>query len=142
MPYTPAELMAQASAKVRGRALDLQAQVGHRTREGDLLRARVRGSESAPYRVWVNLSDGTWSCSCPDEFNAMCKHVYALLLVAQSAPETFVQAAPPRKLPSVKNWADADVERLLELLLKEHPQVVTDWARVVAEERFENDDDW
>lgn len=65
MPSTPAELMAQASKKVKERAQELKNSVKHRTREGDLLRARVQGSESAPYRVWVNLAKGEWACCWP-----------------------------------------------------------------------------
>lgn len=142
MPHTPAELMAQASEKVKERAQGLQKSVKHRSREGNLLRARVQGSESAPYRAWVSLEKGEWACSCPDEYNALCKHVYALLLTAQTAPESFVEGPAPRRLPNVSRWTDGDVERLLERLLEQHRPVVTDWARVVAEDRFMDEDDW
>lgn len=140
--FTPAELRAQASAKIKERAVPLQKQVRARTRDGDTFRARVQGSERAPYRVTVNLKAGVWACTCPDEMNALCKHVYALLLVLETAPESFEAVSSRNNLPSVKNWSDSDVERLLDRLLEQHPQVVTDWARVVAEDRFDTEDDW
>ncbi|GGL78626.1 hypothetical protein GCM10010840_15560 [Deinococcus aerolatus] len=127
-------LLAYASTKVMDRARQLQGAVGTRTQGGDTLRARVQGSERAPYRVAVDLGRGMWTCSCPDEHNAMCKHVCATLLVYRTAPATFMPAAPARRLPNIQGWADADVERLLERVLQYHPAVARDWARVVNED--------
>lgn len=143
MSVTADEMLAHASAKVRERALVLQGSVGPRTRGSDILRTRVQGSERAPYRVTVDLGRGAWACRCPDEHNPMCQHVCATLLVLQSSPDTFAAAPAARRLPSVKAWADADVEALLERLLKHHPAVVRDWARVVTEdETLDEEDDW
>lgn len=85
-------LLSHASEKVRDRALRLQGSVQARTRAGDTLRARVQGSERAPYRVAADLGRGTWACSCPDDLNAMCKHVCAALLVWRASPESFAAA--------------------------------------------------
>ena len=133
MTLAPAELMQLAPRKVRDRGEALIGAVRARTREGDTLQARVQGSESVPYRVSVDLAAGRWSCSCPDDLNELCKHVYALLLVAEMAPESFVKVTAGRRLPDVKKWSDGDVERLLESVLEHHRAVATDWARVVAE---------
>lgn len=138
----PATLLRHAAPRVLDRALALTGQVGARQREGSVLRARVRGSRPAPYRVRVDLGAGTWTCSCPDDLNALCKHVAAVLLVAADAWTSFEPAtAAPRRLPDPRGWADADVEALLERLLEHHPAVVADWAREVVEERLE-DGDW
>lgn len=134
-------LLSHASEKVRDRALRLQGSVQARTRAGDTLRARVQGSERAPYRVAADLGRGTWACSCPDDLNAMCKHVCAALLVWRASPESFAAAPAARRLPGVKGWADADVEALLERLLEHHPAVVRDWARVVTEDETFDDED-
>ncbi|CAM3593232.1 SWIM zinc finger family protein [Deinococcus frigens] len=135
-------LLAHASEKVRERALSLQGSVQACTRDGQTLRARVQGSERAPYRVTVDLGRGAWGCSCPDDHNAMCKHVCAALLVWQASPESFVAAPAARRLPGVQGWADADVEALLERLLQHHPAAVRDWTREVGENRWEEEDDW
>ncbi len=136
-------LLAYASTKVMDRARQLQGAVGTRTQGGDTLRARVQGSARAPYRVAVDLGRDMWTCSCPDEHNAMCKHVCATLLVYRTAPETFMPAPAARRLPNIQGWADADVERLLERVLQHHPAVARDWARVVdQDETVDGEDGW
>lgn len=140
MSVTPADLMKLAGHKVRERGGSVAGAVQARTREGHTLRARVRGSEPAPYRVSVNLEVGGWSCSCPDEWNVLCKHVYALLLVAEAAPESFHEVSAGRRLPDLKNWSDGDVERLLNRVLEQHRAVASDWARVLAESRFDEEE--
>ncbi|MDV6373260.1 SWIM zinc finger family protein [Deinococcus arenicola] len=142
MSASPEELLAHASSKVRERALLLQGSVQARTRDGNVVRARVQGSRRAPYRVMVDLGRSTRSCSCPDDYNAICKHVCATLLMSQASPETFDPAPAPRRLPNVQGWADADVEHLLERVLQNHPAVVRDWARVVAEDEGFDEDEW
>lgn len=142
MSVSSAELLTHASGKVMERASGLQGSVQARTRDGDIIRARVQGSERAPYRVMVDLGRSMRSCSCPDDYNAMCKHVCATLLVLQASPETFAPAPAARRLPNVQGWADADVERLLERVLEHHPAVVRDWAQVVAEDEGFEEEDW
>lgn len=143
MTASAAALLTHASVKVRNRAVALRQAVGSCTRDGDTLRTRVQGSRRAPYRVAVDLRLGQWSCSCPDEYNVMCKHVCATLLVYQASPDLFIPAPAARRLPNVQGWADADVERLLERILRDHPAVARDWARVVDEdESYDDEADW
>lgn len=51
---------------------------------GNLLTAKVEGSEYAPYRVQITLIDGSvaeTSCTCPYDWGGICKHIVAALLV-------------------------------------------------------------
>lgn len=129
MSLTPDELLRYAPGKVRERAQGLRGQVTHRERQEEVYRARVQGSRPAPYRVSVNLQSGEVVCSCPDEYNAVCKHACATLLALRDDPASFLPGAPPRRLPKLDGWPDADVERLLERLHDLYPEVVRDWAR-------------
>lgn len=129
MSFTPGELLRHVSGKVRDRARDLVGEVGRRERQGNVLRARVQGSRPAPYRVRINLETGEVACSCPDEYNAICKHAAATLLVLVDEPDSFVPAASPRRLPTLTGFAEGDVERLLDRLHDLYPDTVLDWAR-------------
>ena len=90
------------SAWNKGRVYQAQARVSALDVSLDLtrVRARVRGSERAPYSVDVYLSfkrdelidiDGT--CSCPVGFN--CKHVAATLIEATAARGALSQGSLP-----------------------------------------------
>ncbi|GAA5514233.1 hypothetical protein Dcar01_02988 [Deinococcus carri] len=129
MTWTPEELLRHTSGKVRERAQTLLGDVSHRSCEGQTYRARVQGSRRAPYRVQIDLQTGAVRCSCPDEYNAICKHAAATLWVLAENPESFEAAPEPRRLPRLRGWTDADVERLLERLHDLYPDTVDDWAR-------------
>jgi uncharacterized Zn finger protein len=139
MTFTPDDLLRHASDKVRGRARELLGEVSHRGRVGDTFRARVQGSRRAPYRVQINFQTGAVLCSCPDEFNAVCKHACATLLVLQADPASFLPGPAPRRLPRLDGWTDADVERLLERLHDLYPEITLDWARQVTQD---DEDEW
>lgn len=138
MSFTPAELLRYAPGKVRERAQGLLGDVTHREHEGETYRARVQGSRRSPYRVRLNLQTGEVVCSCPDDLNAICKHA-ATLMVLGDDPASLAPGPLPRRLPPVKGWADADVERLLDRLRDLYPEVVGDWARNVAQE---DEEEW
>ncbi len=53
-------------------------------RRGNVLTAKVAGSEYEPYQVQVTLSAGSvaeTSCTCPYDWGGICKHIVAALLV-------------------------------------------------------------
>lgn len=53
-------------------------------RRGNVLTAKVAGSEYEPYRVQVTLIDegvAETSCTCPYDWGGICKHIVAALLV-------------------------------------------------------------
>ncbi|MEF2280321.1 SWIM zinc finger family protein [Deinococcus sp. YIM 134068] len=139
MSFTAADLLRYAPNKVRERAQGLLGDVSHRERQGETSRARVQGSRPAPYRVHVNLESGEVACSCPDEYNAICKHACATLMVLRDDPASFLPGMAPRRLPKVEGWTDADVERMLERLHDLSPEVVNDWARHLVQQAEEEE---
>ena len=139
MNFTPGELLRLAPGKVRERAQELRDAVAHRERQGETFRARVQGSRPAPYRVRIDLRNGEVVCSCPDEYNAICKHAAATLMVLVDDPDAFTPAAPSRRLPTVTGFGESDVERLLERLHDLYPEVVRDWARELTHRAEEED---
>lgn len=129
MIFTPGELLRLAPGKVRERARGLRGEVSRGERQGETFRARVQGSRPSPYRVRIDLKTGKVTCSCPDEYNAICKHAAATLMLLVDDPDTFTSAAPSQRLPMLTGFGEGDVERLLERLHDLYPEVVRDWAR-------------
>jgi len=63
-------------------------------RRGDLITAKVEGSEYEPYRVTVTVGDAgivEMSCTCPYDWGGICKHIVATLLVVIHQSETIVE---------------------------------------------------
>lgn len=139
MSLTAEELLRFAPGKVRERARGFLGAVTHRERQGEVHRARVQGSRRAPYRVRINLQNGEVVCSCPDDLNAICKHACATLLVLRDEPASFQAGPAPLRLPAVRGWDDADVERLLDHLRDLYPEMVGDWARQITQE---DEEEW
>ena len=82
--------------------------------EGGTLRARCRGSQGGPYRVWAKLgSKGIESadCSCPVGDGGHCKHTAALLLTWLRKPQKFTEAQSIDK-----SLADRTKEQLIALI--------------------------
>ena len=79
----PAEIFSRGRAYVRSGA------VRSLTRRGDVISADVEGSEAAPYRVAIRLSEtgiADASCTCPYEWGGYCKHVAAALICLVERP--------------------------------------------------------
>ena len=67
----------------RGREYQAEGRVLLPEREGDLLRARVRGSLPTPYDVEAYVTESGIEgafCTCPVGGRGRCKHAAALLL--------------------------------------------------------------
>ncbi|MGH9839068.1 MAG: SWIM zinc finger family protein [Blastocatellia bacterium] len=94
-------------------------------RQGMELRAQCEGSDDEPYEVSVTLDeDGVAEgyCSCPYEYDLVCKHIVALLLTYVHEPETFRVVKSPRKA-----LADYSREELIEVIgeiLEQNPKVM------------------
>lgn len=127
------DLLDSVSPKVRERGEQLLGEVRPLGREGETFHAQVQGSRRTPYRVTVDLRAGHVRCSCPDEYNVICKHACAALLLIGWNPALFSDALPPRRLPPLKGWAEGDVKRLLDRLEKLYPEVVEGWVQERAE---------
>lgn len=82
---TEADIRALASGESidRGYAYYQSGSVSDLVRRGNLLSARVEGSEYEPYQVQVTLSEAgivNTSCTCPYDWGGICKHIVAVLL--------------------------------------------------------------
>jgi uncharacterized Zn finger protein len=140
------EILLTAHQKIpeRGRELFLTGGVLSGTRDATGFTARVQGSSSYPYRVQVNLERETWTCTCPYEHGAVCKHVYAAVLAALEASEVFTEAlsrddaALKTALEAVAKLEAEDVYALLEALDELQPEIVAEFAANVER----RDRDW
>jgi uncharacterized Zn finger protein len=118
----------------RGRALFSANAVTKGTRGGGLVKARVAGSSAHPYRVTINLDAGEWTCTCPYEHGAVCKHVFAVALAALEAPEAFVDALSSENpafkatLKVIAALSDDEVWMLLETLERLKPEILEEYA--------------
>ena len=98
------EIAALATAKVleRGRALFDDGALEEPVRRGDELSALCAGSEDEAYEVHVRLAArgvGATRCSCPYDYDGLCKHRVALLLAFAHTPEAFetIESKPAKK---------------------------------------------
>jgi uncharacterized Zn finger protein len=108
--------VATAEVFARGKTYWKSGAVSGLKRRGDILSAEVEGSEDEPYIVTVELARGRalgMSCTCPYEWDGVCKHVVAVLL-AFAADEARV----PKLKPVAELLAPLDRDRLLALLTK------------------------
>ena len=118
----------------RGRALFAANAVTKATRAGSVLKARVAGSSAHPYRVSIDLGVGQWSCTCPYEHGAVCKHVFAVALAALEAPELFVETptsentALEATLKAIAALNDDEVWILLEEIERLKPELLEEYA--------------
>jgi uncharacterized Zn finger protein len=123
----------------RGRELLGANAVVRGTRAGNVLRARVAGSSAHPYRVTINLDVGEWTCTCPYEFGAVCKHVFAVTLAALETPEVFVDAPASQNpaleatLKAIATLNDDEVWTLLEALERSKPEIIDEYAFNIAQ---------
>ena len=123
----------------RGRDLFSQGAVSKATRAADLLQARVAGRSVHPYRVSIDLAAGEWSCTCPYEHGAVCKHVYAVALAGLEASELFekrVIKGNPALENSIKALEQLDEEEtwaLLEALERLKPELLGEYAFNIAQ---------
>jgi uncharacterized Zn finger protein len=100
----------------RGQGYYRQGAVASLTLRGQELRAKVAGSQFAPYGVRVifdeaGIIDAT--CSCPYEWGGPCKHIVAALLAYAHEPESV------RELPELEEaLCGLGKEELKDLVLK------------------------
>jgi uncharacterized Zn finger protein len=127
-------LMAHPKIPERGRDLFLNNEVSKTRREGTTLTARVQGSSSYPYRVTIDLEAGAWSCTCPYEQGAVCKHVYATALAGLETPELFQEtsrrttSALQMTMNAVAQLEENDLYALLEAVAELHPEIAAEFA--------------
>ena len=81
---------------------------------GNLLRAKVEGSQYEPYQVRIGFDETgivETACSCPYDHGGICKHRVAVLLTYVRGPDEIDQRPPISEL-----IADAEPEVLRDVL--------------------------
>ena len=132
-------LSAERRIHERGRELFSAGAVSKATRAADLIQARVAGSSTHPYRVTIDLGAGQWSCTCPYDFGAVCKHVYAVALAGLETPGLFGTAALKRSatleklLVALPKLSDEESWALLEALERLKPEILEEYAFNIAQ---------
>lgn len=113
-------------------------------RRGDILRAKVEGSQYEPYRVRIDLDDTgvvDTDCSCPYDHGGICKHRVAVLLTYIRDPDDIVQRRPVAEL--VTDADPEDLRAVLVDLVEGHPeladQIESRLETVGAEDTAEDD---
>jgi uncharacterized Zn finger protein len=123
----------------RGRELFSQGAVSKATRAGEVFQARVAGSSVHPYRVRIDLAAGEWTCTCPYEHGAVCKHVYAVALAGLEAAELFGKAATKENpaleklLNALEQLSDEETWSLLEAVERLKPRILEEYAFNIAQ---------
>lgn len=120
-------IRAQASEKVyaRGEEYFEYRHVRRLERRGDVLLARVEGTEYRPYRVTIRLEGGAVAeaaCSCPYDWGGYCKHLVAVLLEVVRRPRRIRVRPAPDAL--VGDLDDEQLRALLAHLVERHPQLL------------------
>ena len=109
------QALANAQSFDRGYSYYRNSGVSDIVRRGNLITAKVEGSEYEPYRVQVTVNETgivDTSCTCPYDWGGICKHIVATLLVAIHEPETIVEKPALSTL-----LADLTADRLRQALI-------------------------
>ncbi|WP_017651174.1 SWIM zinc finger family protein [Fortiea contorta] len=100
---------------------------------GNVLQAKVEGSEATPYRVNINFdSTGLTSvhCTCAYDFEGWCKHIVATMLVCLRQPETIAERPTLEQLLDRLNHLQT--QRLVQDLVAQYPKLVDAVDRYVS----------
>jgi uncharacterized Zn finger protein len=114
----------------RGMECYIQRGVLSLTRRGSQLMAEVQGSQYEPHLVRLSAATGDLAeaeCSCPYEWDGICKHIVATLLTCINDPDRFEERPTIETLP-----APLDRHELQTILLKlseRHPDLLDPSAR-------------
>jgi len=92
------------------------------TLSGNTIRAEVEGSSSNNYKTSVKVAGNELMCECDCPYDwGICKHVIALLLHWVKRRQDFEDIG--RKAKAAKKMPREDLEKIVETLAKEEPQV-------------------
>jgi uncharacterized Zn finger protein len=102
------------------------------------LRARCQGSDYEPYQVSAALAKGgiaETSCTCPYDYDGICKHIVALLLTYVHEPQSF-RAIPPLSV-LLAGRSREELIALIGELIKREPELLSLVELSVATEQAE-----
>ena len=90
----------------------------------ETIQGRCQGRSSSDYRVEVRLDEGEIheaSCSCPVGGSGQCKHVAALLMRWQNAPQDFAKREPFES--RMKDFSREDLLLLIQQMIRQKPDL-------------------
>ncbi len=138
--FDEATIAALTTKKVfaRGEALLEEDVLFDATQENDVLRASCQGSDLEPYVMRVRLSAGGVEetvCSCPYEYEGLCKHRVALLLAWLHTPEVFAIVAPLRE--ALNHKKRGELIELIETMIEQEPRLRSLISRAKDDDSFD-----
>ncbi|MDQ2100526.1 MAG: SWIM zinc finger domain-containing protein [Tychonema bourrellyi B0820] len=109
----------------RGEACYLNRTIDAITLRGNILQAKVEGSESQPYRVKIGFENQGFTeltCTCAYSMEGWCKHVVATLLVCLRQPQKIAEGPTLEHLLNRLNHQQTQL--LLQNLVAEQPELI------------------
>ena len=122
--FTEADVRAGASSQSfeRGSSYQRSSAVHDLVRRGNLLTARVQGSEYAPYEIAVSLLDdgsiADATCTCPYDWGGYCKHIVAVLLTVLQGDKITVK---PELDTLLAGLTEAQLRRIIRAVAEDQP---------------------
>ena len=122
--FTEADVRAGANDQSfqRGSSYQRSSAVHDIVRRGNLLTARVQGSEYAPYEIAVSLlDDGSIddaTCTCPYDWGGYCKHIVAVLLTVLQGDKITVK---PELDTLLAGLTEAQLRRIIRAVAEDQP---------------------
>jgi len=122
--FTEADIHAGANGQSyeRGSSYHRSGAVSDVVRRGNVLTARVQGSDYAPYEIVVTLLDdesiGDTSCTCPYDWDGYCKHIVAVLLTVLHGEKITVK---PELDTLLAGLTEAQLRRIIRTVAADQP---------------------
>ena len=109
----------------RGKRYYLDGAVSETARQGMQLRGECAGSHYEPYEISVTLAArgvADTSCTCPYEYDGICKHTVALLLTYVHQPQAFRALVPVEEM--LKHRSKEELLAIISAMLKQNPKLL------------------
>ena len=138
--FTESDIRAGANSQSyeRGSSYYHSGAVSDVVRRGNLLTARVQGSDYAPYDITVGLLDdgsiNEATCTCPYDWGGYCKHIVAALLMALHGAKITVK---PELDTLLAGLTEAQLRRIIRAVAEDDPALVAaieqevEWLKTV-----------
>ncbi|HST21369.1 MAG TPA: SWIM zinc finger family protein [Blastocatellia bacterium] len=125
-PITEAMVRALASEQSfeRGKRYYLDGAISETMLQGKELSGECAGSQYEPYEISVTFSARgikDASCTCPYEYDGICKHAVALLLTYIHQPQAFHLAASVEEM--LKQRSKEELLAIIGAMLKQKPKL-------------------
>jgi uncharacterized Zn finger protein len=118
--------LANEKSFARGKDYYRDGAVSETTRRGMELRGECAGSEYKPYEISVTVTARgikDASCTCPYEYDGICKHTVALLLTYVHQPQAFRAIAPTEEM--LEHRSKGELIAIINAVLKHDPKLLS-----------------